>query len=184
MNEYEIVVNHIQEVTAIAKRFDIADKPEVLEYLTLVQLHAVKRDRTRVIDNKMKEVNDELERLEGEMEILDEVKNIESEKKDEKEFEKAPEETLGEDVDYKDVAFLDKVIKQGEELLSKFKKADPENGEGARSRLEAAIEITKLMKDIEDEYYTEKEGEINERTKEKAEETFGRLSALKMQMLG
>ena len=65
MNEYETVVNHIQEVTAIAKRFDIADKPEVLEYLTLVQLHAVKRDRTRVIDNKMKEVNDELERLEG-----------------------------------------------------------------------------------------------------------------------
>jgi hypothetical protein len=202
MNEYEIVIEHIQQVATIAKRFGIADKPEVLEYLTLVQLQAVKRDRTRIIDSKIQEVEGEMKRLDGELEIIDEAKyeakHIELENqvmpplrrpKLRRKVPKAPKETLGEakteeKIDSKDVAYLAKIVKKGENLLKAYTKADPSKGEGARARVNAAIKIDKLLTLIKEQYYTEtSEGEIDERTKEKAEETYGRLSALKIKML-
>ena len=180
MNEYEIVLEHIQQVATIAKKFGIADKPEVLEYLTLVQLQAAKRDRARVIDNKIQEVEGEIERLDGELEIMDEAKNIK--------LEKAPKETLGADLNSeehtktqfftsRDEKELDSMFKKGVGLMAFFEEADPKKGDGARSRIKAVVKIDKLMSKIKDKYYTEKV------PNDKAVEVYGRLSGFKLKML-
>jgi len=215
MNEYEIVIEHIQQVATIAKRFEIADKPEVLEYLTLVQLQAVKRDRVKIVDTKIQEVEGEMERLDGELKLIGEAKyeakqteleNIVHQRAQgitkRPELEKivnAPKETLGSVIKDKYEEFyghpltkkgklddgkLTNLLKEGEALLAIFNNADPEKGKGAAARINAVVEVDKLITKVKKQYYYGvKEGK-NERTNKKAEETFGRLSALKFKMLG